>query len=329
MTVHFVGIGGAGMSGIARVLAQRGVAVSGCDREESALLVQLRSEGIRCSVGHMVEHAELEEGVEGKGSIANPGVAIVPVATTPNRFGQRHRRGCHDCARWAIAQQLEDQCGAANSLAPAAAIRALVEPAAPKGNRLGKQLPADLWGKGSGRVAACRHALEYECQTLARLERKERVHIVAIERQRHRRVEIVVTDVDSGERCVLHAGDCSLVEACAASAAVPGILPVVPLVDRRYMDGGVVSATNADLAVGADRVLVLRLVPARTDGSYGAHPARLEAELAVVTADALVIAPEAFPTGSLMDASLVSPAYTVGYWQGKNGAAAVLSFWGA
>ncbi len=142
-------------------------------------------------------------------------------------------------------------------------------------------------------------------------------------------VEIVVTDVDSGERCVLHAGDCSLVEACAASAAAPGILPVVPLVDRRYMDGGVVSATNADLAVGADRVLVLRLVPARTDGSYGAHPARLEAELAVVTADALVIAPEAFPTGSLMDASLVSPAYTAGYWQGKNGAAAVLSFWGA
>ncbi len=69
MTVHFVGIGGAGMSGIARVLAQRGVAVSGCDREESALLVQLRSEGIRCSVGHMVEHADTAERLVVSGAI--------------------------------------------------------------------------------------------------------------------------------------------------------------------------------------------------------------------------------------------------------------------
>ncbi len=69
MTVHFVGIGGAGMSGIARVLAQRGVAVSGCDREESTLLVQLRSEGIRCSVGHMVEHADAADRLVVSGAI--------------------------------------------------------------------------------------------------------------------------------------------------------------------------------------------------------------------------------------------------------------------
>ena len=58
MSTHFVGIGGAGMSGIARVLAQRGEAVSGCDRAGSRLLDQLAREGIDCHVGHDPAHLE-------------------------------------------------------------------------------------------------------------------------------------------------------------------------------------------------------------------------------------------------------------------------------
>src|SRR4051795_5260588 len=50
--VHFVGIGGAGMSGIARILLARGVRVSGSDRRDTPTLLALRALGARVSVGH-------------------------------------------------------------------------------------------------------------------------------------------------------------------------------------------------------------------------------------------------------------------------------------
>lgn len=50
--VHFIGIGGAGMSGIARILLARGVAVSGSDAKDSTALAALRALGARVHVGH-------------------------------------------------------------------------------------------------------------------------------------------------------------------------------------------------------------------------------------------------------------------------------------
>jgi len=49
----------------------------------------------------------------------------------------------------------------------------------------------------------------------------------------------------------------SLTDAVAASCAVPGVWPVVPLQGEPYMDGAVRSSTNADLARGCKRVLVI------------------------------------------------------------------------
>ena len=54
--VHFVGIGGAGMSGIARIMASRGIAVSGSDAKDSTVLAALRALGATCWVGHEAEH---------------------------------------------------------------------------------------------------------------------------------------------------------------------------------------------------------------------------------------------------------------------------------
>jgi UDP-N-acetylmuramate--alanine ligase len=54
--VHFVGIGGAGLSGIARIMLARGVAVSGSDAKESRSLEALRALGARCHVGHDAAH---------------------------------------------------------------------------------------------------------------------------------------------------------------------------------------------------------------------------------------------------------------------------------
>jgi UDP-N-acetylmuramate--alanine ligase len=50
--VHFAGIGGAGMSGIARVMLARGVPVSGSDSADSATLKELEALGARVHVGH-------------------------------------------------------------------------------------------------------------------------------------------------------------------------------------------------------------------------------------------------------------------------------------
>ncbi|MFN8158021.1 MAG: UDP-N-acetylmuramate--L-alanine ligase [Candidatus Nanopelagicales bacterium] len=53
--VHVVGIGGAGMSGIARILVARGVTVTGSDAKDSRRLAALRALGVECYVGHAAE----------------------------------------------------------------------------------------------------------------------------------------------------------------------------------------------------------------------------------------------------------------------------------
>ena len=54
--IHFVGIGGIGMSGIAEVLLNLGFEVSGSDLKESATVARLRSLGARVEVGHSAEN---------------------------------------------------------------------------------------------------------------------------------------------------------------------------------------------------------------------------------------------------------------------------------
>ncbi len=54
--VHFTGIGGAGMSGIARIMLARGIGVSGSDSMPSALLDDLHAHGARVYVGHEAGH---------------------------------------------------------------------------------------------------------------------------------------------------------------------------------------------------------------------------------------------------------------------------------
>ena len=54
--IHFVGVGGAGMSGIAEILHNLGYAVSGSDQSESATTGRLASLGIRIAIGHAAEN---------------------------------------------------------------------------------------------------------------------------------------------------------------------------------------------------------------------------------------------------------------------------------
>src|SRR5476651_623088 len=54
--VHFVGIGGIGMSGIAELLANLGYAVSGSDEKRSAVTDRLSTLGVRVDAGHDASH---------------------------------------------------------------------------------------------------------------------------------------------------------------------------------------------------------------------------------------------------------------------------------
>ena len=54
--IHFVGLGGVGMSGIAEVLLNLGYEVSGSDLNDSAVLKRLASLGVQTYIGHAAEH---------------------------------------------------------------------------------------------------------------------------------------------------------------------------------------------------------------------------------------------------------------------------------
>ena len=73
-----------------------------------------------------------------------------------------------------------------------------------------------------------------------------------------RRLLIASVDALTGElRIFDRSSGVPLPDAVAASCAVPLVWPPITIDGRRYIDGGVRSATNADLAAGCDRVVVL------------------------------------------------------------------------
>jgi UDP-N-acetylmuramate--alanine ligase len=62
--LHFVGVGGAGMSGYALVAAQLGATVTGSDQRETAVLARLRDAGVEVAVGHDAANLPAGDGVE-------------------------------------------------------------------------------------------------------------------------------------------------------------------------------------------------------------------------------------------------------------------------
>lgn len=73
-----------------------------------------------------------------------------------------------------------------------------------------------------------------------------------------RDIGVVAVDADTGEHRVLSRGDgVSVVDAVMASCAIPLVWPVVPIEGHRYMDGGMRSPVNLDLAPGDGPVVAL------------------------------------------------------------------------
>jgi NTE family protein len=147
-----------------------------------------------------------------------------------------------------------------------------------------------------------------------------------------RRLLIVAVDVETGERRVFdRTSGVDLVDAVTASGAVPGIWPAVTLRGRRYMDGGVYSIDNADLAVGCDRVLILTLpsrIPPLCVESLHAAVDKLRrggAHVDVIHPDEASQAAFAAVGGNLLDPSVREPAARAGREQGRRTAAELIN----
>ena len=78
-----------------------------------------------------------------------------------------------------------------------------------------------------------------------------------------------------------------LLEAVAASCAVPGVYPPVTIGERRYVDGGMRSAANADLAADCERLVVLAPIPRGIGpmASVDAQVSSMVSRVAVVSPD--------------------------------------------
>ncbi|HYH22842.1 MAG TPA: UDP-N-acetylmuramate--L-alanine ligase [Azospirillum sp.] len=103
-TIHFVGIGGIGMSGIAEVLKNLGYAVQGSDLAESANVKRLRELGIPVAIGHRAENLGSAAVVVVSSAVKkdNPEVVaaragLIPVVRRAEMLGELMR------LKWAIA----------------------------------------------------------------------------------------------------------------------------------------------------------------------------------------------------------------------------------
>jgi len=141
---------------------------------------------------------------------------------------------------------------------------------------------------------------------------------------------LTAVDAETGEPAVFTKDSgVDLVDAVAASCAVPGVWPPVTINGHRYVDGGVRSGTNADLAAGCDRVLVITPSLASAPPPWGNLDNEIgqlsPADVQVVYANEASVA--AFGTNPLSP-STRGPAAREGREIGRAEADAIGAFWG-
>jgi NTE family protein len=154
------------------------------------------------------------------------------------------------------------------------------------------------------------------------------------------RYSCTAVDAETGEFKVWNkAAGVELDRAVASSCCVPGLFSPIPINGRRYMDGGMRSGANADLAVGHDTVLIVTLMTGQRMPAGDPRLARMleaaEAERKVLTdsgARVEVVGPDAGAGAAmgmnLMDASIAPKAALQGVRQGEEIAEQLAGFWG-
>jgi NTE family protein len=153
------------------------------------------------------------------------------------------------------------------------------------------------------------------------------------------RFACTAVDALTGEFAVWDArAGVELDRAVASSCAVPGLFAPITINGRRYIDGGFRSGTNADLASGHDRVLIISLLGAL--GATGARQARvtpfgqLDGEIAALTESGSIVEVIGADEGAaqaiginVMDRSVIPAAVGEGIRQGESEASRLREFW--
>ncbi len=145
-------------------------------------------------------------------------------------------------------------------------------------------------------------------------------------------LKLVAVEAANGDIAVFdRSSGVSLIDAVAASSAVPAIWPAVTIGERKYVDGGARSTENADLARGYDKILLI--VPVGADFA-GTPPRNLKTDVGALEAAGsrvFVIEPDAGSraaiTTNLLDPATRRPAALAGLTQGQRLAASASRFW--
>lgn len=147
-----------------------------------------------------------------------------------------------------------------------------------------------------------------------------------------RRLVVTAVDALSGElKAFDRESGGGLVDAVAASCAVPGVWPPVTVGERRFIDGGIRSATNADLAAGCARVVII--APIALGSGLVPSPAAQAAKLREAGARVLLITPSATARKAfgrnVLDPARRDPAARAGLAQAAEHAADAAAVWSA
>jgi NTE family protein len=143
---------------------------------------------------------------------------------------------------------------------------------------------------------------------------------------------VTAVDAETGEhRLFDRDSGVELVDAVAASCAVPGAWPVVRIDGRPYMDGGIRSMTNADLAQGAAHVLVIAPLGYSEGNPVSGHLRAEVRKLQAAGSRVDVIVPDAASLDALgdnvLDPARRRPSAAAGLQQASAEAAALVAAW--
>ena len=161
----------------------------------------------------------------------------------------------------------------------------------------------------------------------------ERRAVIAGRLSRHtwpsRKLGVVAVEAHTGDVRVFDKDSgADLVNAVAASCAIPGIWPPVTIGQGRYIDGGTRSAVNADLAAGYQRVLIL--VP-MADPALEEQVAGLTQGAEAGAAQVQVLVPDDESVAAMginpLDPGVRAPVARAGYAQGQRAAAGAARLW--
>jgi NTE family protein len=194
-------------------------------------------------------------------------------------------------------------------------------------------LPALLVRRDTQRFRVRIGAMARAAETVDPAVRRD---IIAQRLPRHEWPEMGLTvaaiDAVSGEQRWFDAkSGVSLVDAVAASCAVPGVWPPIPIGDRWYYDGGLPSADNAHRASGYGAILILSPVGGSRSGrlrkGLRSEIASLEREGSRVTALTLDAQSRSAIGRNVLDPATRPAAARAGLEQGRGAVAEVLAAW--